>query len=108
SKGLKTWAANPEVDHLIGRKLSQKYRFREGSAHQRQALEFEPVYLPAQAQLAEDLLRLGEEEEGWKLAEAVSLKDPYDVTAFNLVTLHDTMKSFVSLTNDHFTLKMSP
>ena len=47
------------VDHLIGLKLSQKYRFAEGAAAQRRALEFEPAYLPAQRQLAEDLLRLG-------------------------------------------------
>ena len=32
------WATNPEVDHLIGRKLSQKYRFAEGAAYQRRAL----------------------------------------------------------------------
>ena len=29
---LAPWATNPEVDHLIGRKLSQKYRFAEGAA----------------------------------------------------------------------------
>ena len=29
---LDRWTTNPEVDHLIGRKLSQKYRFAEGSA----------------------------------------------------------------------------
>ena len=27
---LASWPTNPEVDHLIGRKLSQKYRFTEG------------------------------------------------------------------------------
>ena len=29
--GLKFWTNNPAVDHIIGRKLSQKYRFAEGS-----------------------------------------------------------------------------
>ena len=41
---LAPWATNPEVDHLIGRKLSQKYRFAEGAALQRQALALAPDY----------------------------------------------------------------
>ena len=59
--GLAWWAVNPEVDHLIGRKLSQKYRFAEGAEYQRQALKSDPQYLPAKIQLAQDLLRLGAE-----------------------------------------------
>ena len=35
---LKFWKTNPEVDHLIGAKLSQNYRFAEGAACQRRAL----------------------------------------------------------------------
>src|SRR5213592_4525305 len=56
---LKFWKTNPKVDHLIGKKLSQKYRFAEGSAFQREALKFDAKYLPARVQLAQDLLRLG-------------------------------------------------
>ena len=37
---------NPEVDHLIGRKLSQKYRFAEGSAYQQTGARVRPR-LPA-------------------------------------------------------------
>ena len=69
AKALKYWTTNPQVDYLIGLKLAQKYRFTEGAAAQRRALDFEPDYLPARRQLAEDLLRLGQDEEGWKLAE---------------------------------------
>ncbi len=98
--------ANPRVDHLIGRKLSEKYRFSEGAAHQREALARDPGYLPAKAQLASDLLRLGQEEEGWRLADEVSLADGYDVAAFNLVTLRDTMRKYAALTNEHFLVRM--
>jgi len=104
---LKFWDTNPEVPHLIGRKLSEKYRFAEGAALQREALRFEREYLPAMAQLASDLLRLGEEGEGWELAQRVHDLDAYDVSAFNLVTLHDTMTKFATLTNEHFVLRMS-
>lgn len=106
--GLKFWTNNPAVDHIIGRKLSQKYRFAEGSTYQRRALEFDRYYLPAQIQLASDLLRLGEEDEGWMLAERVAKMDAYDVSAYNLVTLHDTISKYRTLRNEHFILKMSP
>lgn len=103
---LKFWATNPRVDFLIGQKLSQNYRFSEGAAHQRQALEFDPQYLPAKAQLAEDLLRLGQETQGWRLAQEVQKEDGYDVEAYNLTTLHDTMSKFSTLANENFLLRM--
>ena len=106
TNALRFWPANPRVDHLIGRKLSQNYRFTEGAAHQREALRFNEAYLPAQAQLAQDLLRLGEEQEGWDLAKQVHQIDGYDVAAFNLVTLRGTMAKFSTLTNEAFVLRM--
>ena len=104
---LKHWPTNPRVEHLIGQKLSLKYRFAEGAAAQRQALKFDPEHLPAKIQLAQDLLRLGEETEGWQLADEVYQKDPYDVSAFNLVNLKDAMGKFQTLTNQHFILRMA-
>jgi tetratricopeptide (TPR) repeat protein len=108
AKALHFWEANPAVDHLIGRKLSQNYRFREGAARQRQALEFDPDYLPAHKQYAQDLLRLGESDEGWQLARAIHERDAYDVTAYNLVTLHDTLSRFDTLTRGNLRVRMSP
>jgi len=105
--GLKFWKTNPKVDHLIGKKLSQKYRFAEASAFQRQALKFDANYLPARIQLAQDLLRLGDEEEGWQLAEEVQQRDGYDVTAYNLVGLRETLGQFQTATNQDFILRMS-
>ncbi|MFM1767960.1 MAG: hypothetical protein RJA22_489 [Verrucomicrobiota bacterium] len=104
---LKYWADNPAVDHLLGRKLSQKYRFAEGAACQRQALAFDAGHLPAKAQLASDLLRLGQEEEGWRLAGEVQAADGYDVQAFNLSNLRDHMAKFATLTNTHFIVRMA-
>ena len=105
---LQFYSANPEVDFLIGLKLSQKYRFQEGAACQRRALELQTDYLPAKRQLAEDLLRLGQAEEGWRLAQEVHDQDPYDVAAYNLVTLHDQMAKFSALTNADFLVHMAP
>ncbi len=104
---LHSWSTNPRVDFLIGQKLSQKYRFAEGASYQRRAIEFDAGFLPANAQLASDLLRLGNEDEGWRLAQAVHDRDEYDVEAFNLVTLHDTMSKYATLTSDDIVVRMA-
>ncbi len=106
ANALKFWPANPRVDYLIGRKLSQNYRFAEGAACQRRSLKSDPNYLPAKIQLAEDLLRLGAEQEGWTLANEVNKKDPYNVEAYNLVHLHDALSAFSTLSADGLLLKM--
>ena len=106
NKALSTWPQNPEVDYLIGKKLSQKYRFAEGSRYQRQALEFDEDYLPAKVQLCQDLLRLGEEDEGWALAGKVFDEDNYNVVAHNLATLRDRLEKFTILESDGFLVRM--
>ena len=103
---LSTWKENPLVDHLIGKKLSQKYRFTEGAAHQQQALAFDDAFLPARVQLAQDFLRLGKEDEGWKLGEAAAKADAYDVHVFNLMQLRDALVKYTTLEDDGFIVRM--
>jgi tetratricopeptide (TPR) repeat protein len=103
---LRFWPTNPEVDFLIGKKLSQKYRFAEGEKYQRQALQFDPKYVPAKMQLAQDLLRLGKEEEGWRLADESFAADGYNVVAHNLVTLQENIARFRTLEEDGFVVRM--
>jgi tetratricopeptide (TPR) repeat protein len=103
---LSTWSTNYEVDHLIGRKLSQKYRFAEGAQYQRRALQMRPGYIPAKFHLAQDLLRLGEDAEGWKLAADVQSQDGYNVVAYNLMTLKDQLDRFQTLTANGLIVRM--
>ncbi len=103
---LSDWSTNHEVDYLIGLKLSQKYRFREGVTHQRQSLAYRPTYLPAKFQLAYDLLRLGNDQEGWALADEVQQQDNYHVVAYNLATLRQQLEQFETLESDHFVVRM--
>jgi tetratricopeptide (TPR) repeat protein len=105
-KALKYWPTNPKVDYLIGRKLSQKYRFTEGAAFQRRALNNDPNYQPAKIQLAQDLLRLGDEKNGWKLAEDVHKTDAYNIEAYNLSNLHDHISEFETLNAEGFIVRM--
>ena len=106
-KALSSWRTNPHVDHLIGRNLSRKYWFREGAAAQRLALAYQPDFLPAKIQLAQDLLRLGLEDEGWQLADEVHEADPYNISAYNLVTLRDKIDDFETLETEHFRIRIS-
>ena len=107
-KALSTWETNPEVDHIIGRELSQKYRFAEGEVHQWQAVVFDGDYLPAKKQLVQDMMRLGREEEGWELADEVHERDQYDVAIYNLVTLRDELEKFQTIEADGFAIRMDP
>jgi len=107
SRGLEFRKDNPVVDHLIGRKLSQRYWFAKGAECQKKALKFDSRYAPARAQLAEDLLRLGDEK-GWALANAVYEADKYNVQAYNMVTLRDHMAKFTTLTQDNLIIRMDP
>ncbi|HMO85375.1 MAG TPA: hypothetical protein PKC18_10695, partial [Lacipirellulaceae bacterium] len=103
---LASWPSNPEVDHTIGRKLSDKYRFAEGAAYQRQSLAAQADYVPARMQLAQDLLRLGDEEEGWSLASDAFDADGYNVVAHNLVTLRDRVRDYRVLAAGNFRVRM--
>lgn len=105
-KALARWTTNPRIDHLIGRKLSQHYRFREGATYQRKSLALKANFAPAQRQLADDLLRLGEEVEGWKVAHQAYDSDSYNVATYNLLELHDELGKFTTLQDASFTLRM--
>ncbi len=101
------WPLNPQVDYLIGRELSQHYRFREGARYQRRALTMDSEYLPAKIQLSNDLLRLGDSE-GWLLADEVSRRDGYNVVAHNLMQLHERLSQFRTLERPPFIVRMDP
>lgn len=105
-KALMHWKDNPEVDYLIGKHLARKYRFAEAEAAQRRALNFDSEYLPAKMELSNDLLRLGKEEQGWRLAEEVFEADNYNVVAHNLSTLQEHMAKFRTLESDGFIVRM--
>ncbi len=103
---LSGWTTNPGVDHLIGRKLSDNYRFEVGAAYQRRALEMDSSYLPAVYQLSQDLLRLGDDAIGWELASQVAKSDPYNVVVHNLMTLSDRLKGFTTIEREGVVARM--
>ena len=107
-KALSVWKGNPEIDHVIGRVLSKKYRYAEGAEAQKRALDFDPDYLPSKLQLALDYLRLGEVEKAWPLAKEVGAADEYNVLAYNLEVLQKEIDSFASVITDDFIIRLPP
>lgn len=107
-RALVPWSKNPEVDFWIGTKVSQKRRFDEGSEYLRKALAFDPDHQDAKTALGQNLLRLGDEEEGWKLIKEVREKDQYDVETYNLMLLHDELEKFELIQGEHFAVRMTP
>lgn len=106
AEGLSTWQVNPEVDHLIGATLSKHYRFAEGVKYQRRALKLDPEFLKAKFQLAQDLLRVGQDDEGWSIVDQVAASDKYNVVAFNLKTLQDRISKFRTIEVPGFIIRM--
>lgn len=103
---LLPWSLNPEVDYVIGKHLSMHYRFAEAVEYQKRAIQMDADYTPAKAQLAQDLLRLGQLEAGWELVDNVRTKDPYDVTIFNLKQLQSQLEKFATLEAPGFVIRM--
>jgi tetratricopeptide (TPR) repeat protein len=106
SAALKFSPQNPVVDHLIGKRLSLRYRFAEGAAFQRRAIASDPEFVPARLQLARDLLRLGSDAEGWQLIEDTRRADEYNVGLYNLQQLKKTLDQFVTIKSEHFEIRM--
>lgn len=107
-KALEPWGGNPEVDELIGRKLAQKYRFAESETYLRRAVALDGDSLSARVQLAETLLRLGKEDEGWQLVNGVFAADGYNVVAYNLTNLRDRLAAFRTIESDGIVVRMDP
>ncbi|MFN3192195.1 MAG: tetratricopeptide repeat protein [Aureliella sp.] len=106
SRGLAQWDTNPIVDYKIGQLLSKHYRFSEGVTYQERALKLDSGFRPARFQLAQDLLRVGKDQEGWELVAEVADADRYNVVAYNLKTLRENLSKFTTLETDEFILRM--
>lgn len=90
----------------LGRFASRHYRFKDGAEFQRQALDIDPEDYAAQVFYGLDLLRLGQEVEARiQLTEAFA-GDPYNVQAFNLLEMLDSLAKFAVIEHGDFVLKL--
>lgn len=103
---LAVWAENPAVDQIIGRCMSRAYRFAEAAEHLRASLRFDGAFLPAKVQLCHALMRLGQEDEAWKLADEIRAADDYNLQAHNIGLLEKEVAKFEIKKFDDFIIKL--
>ncbi len=104
----KLYKDNPRVPGIIGTTLAGQYRFEEGIKYLDEARLLDPQSSSILFELGSNQLRFGQLDSGWEnVAEAHRL-DPYNVAAFNLITLRDKLKDYPVREKDGVRLRMSP
>ncbi|MEM1222724.1 MAG: tetratricopeptide repeat protein [Verrucomicrobiota bacterium] len=102
------WKDNPAVPEIIGISLAAHYRFEDAISYLSEARLLDPDSASIRFELGSNQLRFGQYEAGWaNVAEAHKL-DPYNVAAFNLVTLRDKIQDYPILEHDGVQVRMSP
>lgn len=104
----KYWRENPRVSEIVGTTLAAHYRFEEGIKYLNQASKEDPQSASIRLELGSNQLRFGQLEEGWRNVEFAHNVDPYNVTAFNLITLRDKLHGYPVMEKDGVMLRMSP
>lgn len=102
------WRNNPQVSATVGVTLAAHYRFDEAIRFLRQASQEDPESASIRLELGSNQLRFGQLEEGWQNVEFAHQTDPYNVAAFNLITLRDKLQGFPVVEKDGVRLRMSP
>src|SRR5262249_20158756 len=104
-------AINPhfgDVYRVAAAQAARHYRFEGAVALNRKALTIDPGNVRAAADLGTDLLRTGDEASARALLDRVFKADPYDVVAYNLLGLLDTLESFQTSQSELVTLRLHP
>lgn len=87
--------------------FGNNYRFTEAVAYARAALEADPEYWQGYTLLGNNLIRLGEEEEGKANLEIGFENDPFNVLTSNMLKVFDTLETYATLESEHFKVHMS-
>jgi tetratricopeptide (TPR) repeat protein len=103
------FAINPVFSgafRVPGKIASRHYRFHEGQAFQRKALDMDASDQEARLLLAFDLLRLGQDTEARAELDGVFSADPFSVRAYNLLEASDAIRDFRTIDHGIFRLQL--
>ncbi len=95
-----------DVARAIGERVARQYRFDEAVRFLQQAVEIEPGNSRAQASLGLHLLRTGDEAAARKALDAAFARDPFDTVTYNLLSLLDTLDTFVTVPGRNLTVRL--
>lgn len=102
-------AFNPEASVAFretGRVAARHYRFADAAAFQQRAVDIDPRDHVARAELAFNLLRLGETDEGRPILEAAFAADPFNVQAYNMLNVLDSLAEFRTIERGPFVIRL--
>ncbi len=91
---------------LVGHHLVLHWRYEEGVAYYRKAIEADPKLWSARSQLGINLMRLGQEEEPLQQLEMSYNNGQRDAATVNSLRLLDSYKNFVIFHDDTTILKL--
>jgi tetratricopeptide (TPR) repeat protein len=91
---------------LAGRFMVLNRRYEEGIQYYRKALDLDPMLDSARSQLGVNLMRLGQNDEAYRLLETCYKNGFQDAATRNSLTLMDSYKNFETFTTDKTILKL--
>ncbi|MEX1197534.1 MAG: tetratricopeptide repeat protein [Pseudohongiellaceae bacterium] len=91
----------------VAEMFGHDYRFTEAVEYARESIEADAGYWHGRTVLGNNLVRLGEEEEGREHLELAFDNDPFNVLTSNLLQLYDTLDGYATLETEHFRVNMS-
>ncbi len=98
---------NPQFLGDIADSFGKNYRFTEAVEYARAAIAADPEYWQGYTLLGNNLVRLGEEEEGKRNLEIGFDNDPFNVMTSNILKVFDTLETYATLESEHFKVHMS-
>jgi tetratricopeptide (TPR) repeat protein len=104
-------AINPgygEVYRVAGAQAARHYRIEAAVALVKRALAIEPANARASADLGTHLLRTGDEAAARQALDVAFKADPYDVVAYNLLGLLDSLETFQTIEDDVVRFRLHP
>ncbi len=98
---------NAEFYTEVADTFGNNYRFTEAVGYARRAIAADPTYWQGHTVLGNNLVRLGEEDEGKRHLELAFANDPFNVLTSNLLQVFDTLEEYATLETEHYRVNMS-
>jgi len=95
-----------EVFRITGRIASRKYRFKEAADFQKHAMNLDPDDDLARAYYAFDLLRMGQDKQGYDELRKSFEANRFNVHVFNMLELMDKVKDFEVIEKGPFRIQI--
>jgi cellulose synthase operon protein C len=92
--------SNGEGWAIIAHHLLLNYRFEDGVAYYRKAIQLDPLLWPARSELGINLMRLGQADEARRQLEMCYAHDYRNAATVNSLRLLDSYKEFITFRDD--------